>query len=140
MKLLFAFCLCFLGLFLSKNADSSTLECSDVLGKTLYSTWNYDGGAPPFPGMITRKSSIIFDHKVLDQTTIRMGYRFSSPEAKFSYSYSDKIEIDVIEQDNIRTEFFGVLATIKQRTDYGFEDIGKAHVICKSQSYILPPP
>jgi len=132
--------LCAVGLIASQNAVSSTLKCSDATGATKYDSWHYDGGAAPYPGMIVSWNSIILDDKVLDQTSERETQRNRRPEARFEYDYDARVEIDLNEIDGIRTEIFGVLATVKQRTESGYQKIAQKYVICESESFVLPPP
>lgn len=125
----------------SQYAMSSTLDCSDAKGKTKYSEWHYDGGAPPAEGMTIAKSSIILRNKVIDETTTRVGL-YPEPEAKFTYSYPDRVELAVVENEdnNTRTEYFSVIAIIEQLTDAGYEPVAMKYVICKSKSDLYPVP
>lgn len=125
----------------SQYATSSTLDCSDAKGKTKYSEWNYDGGAQPTQGMVVAKSSIVLKNKVLDETTTRVGV-YSEPEAKFTYNYEDRVELAVIEKEdeNIRIEYFGVIAIIEKLTDSGYEAVSVKYAICKSKSDLFLAP
>ncbi|RPH93263.1 MAG: hypothetical protein EHM68_15920 [Lysobacterales bacterium] len=132
--------LCAAGLIASQNASSATLKCSDATGATRYDSWQYDGGPAPYPGMIVSSSSIILNDKVLDQTSERETIRRRKPEAIFEYDYAARVEIGLTEIDGIRTEIFGVLATVKQRTESGYQELAQRYVICESESFVYPPP
>ena len=124
------------------TASSISLHCSNATNTTSYSMWTYDIGPRPQEGTLLQKTSVTHNNKVLGEHVIREDEEPTQEEIIFKSDLATRINLKVIEDNNIRRTTYAINAIIYKRNWFepGYQEVIEDYFICQLEKFILPPP